>query len=40
MGTDEIWKVVEREQWVYWVDVGTLAVCEKANGGAKKEGKE
>ena len=40
---DEIWKVVEQEKCMYWMDVGTAVVCEKAgaNGsGEKKNGKD
>lgn len=32
---NEVWKVMEEEKCVYRVEVGTPAVCEAQNGGAK-----
>ena len=33
---EEIWKVVEAEKCVYWMEVGTVAVC--GNGGMNEKG--
>jgi protein kinase C substrate 80K-H len=37
---DEIWKVMEQEKCKYRMDVGTPAVCEKAEPKAEAKGKD